>query len=147
MIDKLKRLLKREWWANIYLPPPSGSGYQPCAPSNLRLPPPGAHHGPVPLAERAKDGDSLSNTKTDVLEINGLINRVLERSVSNAREFYLARINDLEIRGGVLANTVERSDVLAILGVQHIHRGKYVDDQRMDECGICGRNLRNEVHF
>ena len=127
MIDRLKSLLlKMATWAAPDLPPPGG-GHQPSAPSNLRLPPPGA-----------KDG---------VLEINGLINRVLARSVSNAREFYLSKINDMEIRDGVLANTVARSDVLAILGIQHIHRGKYVDDQRVDECGICGRNRRNEVHF
>ena len=136
MIDRLKSLLlKMAEWATKSLPPPPGGGYQPSSPSTLRLPPPGA-----------EDGDSLSNAKDDVLEIIGLINRLLARSVSDAREFYLSRITDMELRVGVLENTVSRSDVLAVLGFQHRHRAKYVDAQLAIECGICGRNRRNEAH-
>ncbi len=39
-----------------------------------------------------------------------------------------------------------RDDVLAILGKPHMHTAKYKDGKLLDKCGLCGWDLRDDVH-
>ena len=39
-----------------------------------------------------------------------------------------------------------KSDVLAIVGKPHMHTAKYKDGKLLDKCGLCGWDLRDDVH-
>ena len=39
-----------------------------------------------------------------------------------------------------------RADVLAILGKPHIHVAQYDNNKLLDECKVCGLDIRNDIH-
>ncbi len=70
----------------------------------------------------------------------------IAQAVKVEREWFTKKVNELPELGSVLAGTVERTVVLAILGVRHTHEEKYDGFKLLDECKQCGRDLRDEVH-
>lgn len=71
---------------------------------------------------------------------------VITQAVKEERERFIKKVNELPELGSVLAGTVRRQTVLAILGIKHTHEAKYDGFQLLDECKKCGRDICEEIH-